>query len=193
MGFVTRYWKQIVCSIVGAWFYLTSLTMGVDGLLGGHLFADTPLSGLDWLSVILIGFEVFPFYFSPASNLFPLAVILWIGKGWLLGFGVCHWYRKSLRFESIWLAIGWWFCCTSFSGCVALLLISTAHTVDITDPDQRDRIAYFSVRIFALSCSPLVPIAIGLGFVGLLKRLLASKENPNTDDREGIEKSSKDA
>ena len=189
MSFIKLYWKQIVCSIVGSWFYLTSLALGVGGIVGHHLFGDAPFSVLDWVAVSLILFEAFPFLLSPASELFPLAIFLWLCKGWLLGFGICHWYRRSLRFESKWLAVRWWVCATSFLGCVTLLLITMAESLDMTSPEERSRAAYFCLWSLCLSSSLLIPLAIGLGYVGLLKRLLSTKQQAISEEREAKDSS----
>lgn len=184
MTFIKLYWKQIVCSILGAWFYLTSLALGVGGIVGHHLFGDAPLSVLDWVAVSLILFEAFPFLFAPASELYPLAIFLWLCKGWLLGFGVYHWYRMSFRVDGKWLAVRWWFCAISFLGCATLLLITMIESLDMTNPDVRSWATYFCIWCLCLSSSLLIPVAIGLGYVGFLKRLLSTKQQSISEVRD---------
>jgi hypothetical protein len=181
MEFIKLYWKQILSSIGGAWLFLSSLVLAVGGLVLNHLFREAPLSVSEWFALVLVIVEVFPFYFSPETDLYMLGVLLWLSKGWALGFGVCHLFRKGLRFESKGVAIGWWFCFLSLLGCAALLLLSVTQLLELRDSDVRSRVFAFCGMIFLMSSGLLLPIGIGIGVTSFFRWLLSSKQDLTTE------------
>ncbi len=187
MYFIKRYWKQIFFSILGGGLFLTSLALASGGLMSSHLFSDKPYTFLEWIVIILVLVEVFPLLFMPNPDILVLAILLWLFKGWALGFGVCQLFRKSLRFESNIRAFFWWYCFGSLLGCALLSLISLTCLLDLNQPDTRGRVAYFCGMSFLYSSALLIPVVIVSGSLSFLRWVHARKLGVYLSSHERIE------
>ncbi len=190
MGFAKRYWKQILCCIGGAWLFLSSLYLAIIGLATNHMFLQTPLSSVERVAVVLVVIQVFPIVIEPTSNEGGLlALLVLLSKGWAIGFGACHLYRRSLRFERKWVAIGWCFCAFSLVISAVLMLICITQMLDLTLSSRRSDVVSVGVQSFFLSASLLLPIGLILCFVSCF-RLFTSKGNLNSESSGGFDRGS---
>jgi hypothetical protein len=73
---------------------------------------------------------------------------------------------------------------TASLGDLMLPSVSTTQLLNVEDSLQRTQIANYCVWIFGLSSSLLIPLAIGLSVIGILKRLLSTKQNAISEEKD---------
>lgn len=190
MGFAKRYWKQALCSVGGAWLFLSSIFLAAIGLVTNHMFLKIPYSPSEWITNALIVIQVFPIVSEPTSSEAELsALLVLLSKGWAIGFGACHLYRRSLRFENKWVALGWYFCAFSLVISAIMLLMFILQLPDSSRPRLPSDAISVAIQTFFLSASLLIPFGLVLGIASFF-RLLSAKGKSNSENSGGFDKGS---
>lgn len=154
---------------------MTSLLFAALAIVGNHLFEEFDLTANEIVILALVRFETFPFRFfsfpeNPANDSLVIpAVVFGLVKGWALGFGACHFYRRKLHFENRLKALTWWYCFVSLIGCATVIAMSLP---------QMKFIPRLIGWCFLLSAGLLIPILVGYGYIRIMRWLLDTARPP---------------